>query len=146
MSRQLPPDPRTVAEMVPVREAEIRARKAPRCHLKYVHGLMVPRPLAGQTYEQMYVGVHYDCKRPDCSASSCWSSRELSAYHGMPYVVDAGHAEMWDGNAWQPVSQEQVDAYWAERKAREETSRAEMAAGAERRLRAQRRSRKVAER
>jgi hypothetical protein len=141
--RTLPRDPRTVAEMIPVREDEIRARNAkPRCHIKG-HGIMQPRPLAGQTYEQMWCGVWYDCTafvgNQRCGSSASYSSRELAAYHGEPYVVDATHHEVWDGSGWQPVSEEEAAAYWAERSARYQMTPAQVKARG-------RRSRAVAKR
>ena len=121
---KLPPDPRTVAEMIPVREAEITAREAPVCGKGKRHGKMAPRPLAKQTYEQMFCGVGYECAREECSGNAHYLSRELAAYHGEPYVVRDGEYETWDGSAWQPVSQAGFDAYWDKRIAEQERRQA----------------------
>ena len=140
-TRPLPPGPRTIAEMIPVREAEIRARDAkPRCHIKG-HGVMQPRDLKTQTYEQMWCGVWYDCQAFSgmhrCSSSATYSSRELAAYHGEPYCVDAEHFETWDGTQWVPVSKADAHA-WFENRA---TERDHQVAEDVRRARASRRRR-----
>ena len=142
-TRPLPPDPRTIAEMIPVREAEIKARDAkPRCHIQG-HGVMKPRDLKTQTYEQLWCGVWYDCQAFSgmhrCGSSATYSSRELAAYHGEPYCVDAEHFETWTGTDWQPITKAEVDAYWVARLAERERSYREMAASA----RKSRRSRKA---
>jgi len=139
----LPLDPRTVAEMIPVREAEIKARDAkPRCHVKG-HGIMQPRPLAGQSYEEMWCGVWYDCTgyvgMHRCGSSASYSSRELAAAHGEPYVVDATHSETWNGSEWVPISQAEATAYWEALIARKDKARAEMIAAANRQIRPRRR-------
>lgn len=110
----LPPDPRTIADMIPVRLAEIAARNAPTCSTKD-HGAMVPRDLGKQPYEVMWCGTWYDCPDPWCSSSGTYPSRELAAAHGEPYVVDRSHWERWDGAVWVAVSNAEFDAYWAER-------------------------------
>lgn len=126
--RQLPPDPRTAAEMIPVRLEEIKRRDAkPEC--PNGHGVMPARPLAGQTYEQLYCGVWYDCKLREsgerCMSSASYASRELAAYHGEPYVLADGTSETWTGTEWQPITTTEFDAYWAQRMA--ETKRREAA-------------------
>lgn len=128
----MPPEPRTVADMIPVRQAELAARKAPKCTRDKRHGAMVSHPLEDQTYEVMYCGVWYECRHEGCSGNSHWLSRELAAYHGEPYAVDGESAfEQWDGEAWQPISQEAAYAWWNRRKAEQESQRqAEYAAAA----------------
>lgn len=42
------------------------------------HGPMVPRPVAGQTYEQQFCGIWYDCGQPRCRNSRLLASRELA--------------------------------------------------------------------
>jgi hypothetical protein len=138
-ARPLPPDPRAIAEMIPVRRAEIAARTLPRCPVKG-HGLMVARDLGRQTYEVMWCGVWYDCQDPRCNNSASIPSRELAAYHGEPYNVDGEHFETWNGRAWQPVSKAEVDAYWAEREAGRERQQAEAGRAAARRQRSRRRT------
>ena len=118
--KPMPPVPGTIAEMLPVRQAEIAARKAPLCSQYKSHGRMRPVPLEDQNYERMYCGVHYECGKrtpagDHCPGNTAWYSRELSAYHGMPYVVDSTHSEMWDGSAWQPITEQEAAQYWAER-------------------------------
>lgn len=41
------------------------------------HGQMELRPLKGQTYEQKYCGVWYDCMEPGCKCSALIPSQEL---------------------------------------------------------------------
>lgn len=113
----LPRDPRTVEEMIPVRQAEIAARKAPRCTANGRHGAMRPVPLESQTYERMYCGVWYECAHAGCTGNSHWLSRELAAYHGEPYVVSEGQYETWNGTEWMPMPAVEFDAYWQARKA-----------------------------
>lgn len=127
-TRQLPPDPRTIAEMIPVRQAELAARETPACPIDG-HGLMAARPLDRQTYEQMWCGVWYDCDHPRCSASVSWPSRELAAYHGEPYNTGTGW-EQWTGTSWEPITDAQAEAHWAARVADRERRDAEMRAAA----------------
>lgn len=41
------------------------------------HGELQLRPLQGQTYEEKYCGVWYDCKEPGCKCSVLIPSQEL---------------------------------------------------------------------
>jgi hypothetical protein len=124
---RLPADPKTIAEMIPVRQAEMKARKTPRCPLK--HGRMVARTLERQTYEVMWCGVWYDCADPRCSTSTTYPSRELAAYHGEAYFTGSGY-EKWDGAAWQPITDEQAGREFDARKTERERREAEMRAAA----------------
>jgi hypothetical protein len=133
----LPRDPKTIAEMIPVRQAEIAAREVPSCSTKG-HGVMVPRDLAKQTYEVMWCGTWYDCPVDRCGSGGTYSSREMAAAHGEPYVVDASHWETWNGSEWVAISKAQFDAHWSERLAdqkQRESERAERATADKRRNR-----------
>lgn len=136
-ARKLPPDPRTVAEMIPVRRAELAAHAGEDTDCPNGHGPMPPRPLESQTYEQMWCGLWWDCEQ--CACSRSYLSRELAAYHGEPYVIRDGEHEMWNGREWVTITQAQFDTYWRRRLAQTERSRRDM----NRQARASRRGQKA---
>jgi hypothetical protein len=111
--------PRTIAEMLPVREAEIAAH-AHEEHTCPEHGPMPPRPLAQQTYEQLWCGVWYDCAafrgNQQCGSTQVIHSRDLAYEHGEPY--DTGHGwEKFTPAGWVAITDEEAGAYWAARQA-----------------------------
>ena len=116
--------PRTIAEMIPVRKAEIEkhAHEVSDCPAEG-HGRRVPRPLEQQTYEQMFCGAWFDCTMPGCYNSQLFKSADLAHQLGEPWH-DGQQWHGWDGDGWQPISDAEADAFWrADAKRREEFQR-----------------------
>lgn len=118
------PYPRTVAEMIPARKAEVEAHAVPACR---AHGPMTLRPLKGQTYEQMFCGLHYDCA--DCRSSVLIPSRDLAHHLGEPYN-DGRQWWQHDGTTWQPISDAEAEAFRQRRAAEREEYQRRAAAAA----------------
>lgn len=106
-------EPRTEDEMIPVRIAEIdayvKARGVPHCPLSKEHGLTVARDPRTQTYEQLYVGISFNCTQ--CTSSTGLSSRELAHYHGRPYT-DGSQWWKYDAGQWVQISNGEASAFW----------------------------------
>lgn len=118
--------PRTAAEMIPVRRAEVEAHahEVPSCE---VHGPMEPRRLEGQTYEQLFCGVWYDCKDPRCGSSAIFASRDLAYQNGEPYY-DGARYWKHDGVAWRQVSRAEAEEFFAPKRAEHDAVLRRMAA------------------
>lgn len=112
--------PRAIAEMIPVRRAEVESHAHEDHDCPSGHGPMPPRPLEQQTYEQMWCGVWYDCQTFNgnhrCGGGQVIHSRDLAYEHGEPYSTGHGW-EKFTPAGWVPISGEEASAYWAARKA-----------------------------
>jgi hypothetical protein len=121
--------PRTVAEMIPERRADAERYPVPEC--SHGHGPMVLREISEsrQTYEQMFCGVWYDCRDPQCSSSVLYRSRDLAHQLAEPWHDGA---QWWqhNGTAWVKISDREADEFWQERaEAQAERERQRLAAG-----------------
>jgi hypothetical protein len=103
--------PRTIAEMMPERRREFQAHAGREHHCPNGHGPMQPRALEGQTYEELYCGLWWDCKH-GCTSSGAVSSRDLAYDHGEPYNTGDGW-EKFTPAGWVPVTAEEVEAFYA---------------------------------
>lgn len=56
--------------------AKTSLMQLPKCHIEG-HGKMKLRPVKGQSYEEKYCGVWYDCQYPGCKCSILYMSPEL---------------------------------------------------------------------
>lgn len=112
--------PRTVAEMIPVRLAEVANYPVPEC--SHGHGPMVLREIseARQTYEQMFCGIWYDCYDPQGyhptvpHSTILYKSRDLAHQLGEPWNDGA---QWWQHNSreWVKISGEEAAEFWQER-------------------------------
>ena len=122
-------EPRTIADMLPDRRAELAARAVPKCPNR--HGPMVARPLESQSYEQMYCGIWYDCAPgpagSHCTSSVGYDSRELAHYHGRPYN-DGRQWFKYQDSGWVVISGDDAAGFWDELAAWHETRQREMCA------------------
>ena len=109
--------PRTVAELIALRSAQLEARpeqlRVYSC--PHGHGPQQPRPLGQQTYEQLYCGLWWDCKN-GCTSSALVQSRDLAYDHGEPYHDGYGW-EKFDGASWAPISDREAAQFRAQLKA-----------------------------
>jgi hypothetical protein len=125
-------EPRTIADMLPARREQmewyVSTGNVPECHYAG-HGPLTPRPLEGQTYEQMYCGIWFDCQ--ECASGASFHSRELAHYHGEPYR-HLGTYQKYDGAAWADITDAEAEAYWADRIAWHEESHRRMIQAARR--------------
>lgn len=111
--------PRTVAEMIPARKAEVERYPVPEC--SHGHGPMVLREIseARQTYEQMFCGLWYDCRDARLTYGSycgsvLYKSRDLAHQLGEPWHDGA---QWWQHNSreWVKISDAEADEFWQER-------------------------------
>lgn len=106
--------PRTVDELVRLRLAQLEALGPQQriCPSSKEHGPMPLREISAsrQTYEQLYCGLWWDCKA--CHSGSTQPSRDLAYDHGEPYNTGRGF-EKFDGRGWVPISEAEVEAFWA---------------------------------
>jgi hypothetical protein len=121
--------PRTVAEMIPAREAEIKAHIHEATDCPSGHGPRTPRPLGQQPYEQMFCGVWFDCNYPGCYSTQLIKSRDLAHQLGEPHHDSTGW-QKHDGTGWQPVSDEEAAAFWEQAAAEREERERQQAANA----------------
>jgi hypothetical protein len=113
------PYPRTIPELIQYRRAQLEARgpeDPPVCHYSE-HGLLVLRPLEGQSYESLYCGLWWDCQR--CASSTLYPSRDLCYDHGEPYDTGRGWEKHTPGG-WAPVSDDERHTFWSALKAWDE--------------------------
>lgn len=103
--------PRTITELITLRTAQLEEHPEETRNCPNGHGPMQPRPLAPQTYEQLYCGLWWDCKS-GCASSGARTSRDLAYDHGEPY--NTGHGwEKFDGARWVQISDAEASAFWA---------------------------------
>lgn len=114
------PWPKTAADMIPARQATLAALEGQEFPCPNGHGPMQPRPLGQQTYEQLFCGLWWDCDGGDyrkCASSTSVPSRELAVHLGEPHRTDEGGWEKHDGAAWVAITDDEAEAFWAERQA-----------------------------
>jgi hypothetical protein len=106
----LPPDP-DIAALLAERQAELRTRVVPGCPACFKP--MAARSLTGQAYDELYIGVHYECQASCCPVLGVTRpGRQVAASHGEPYNVDGrSQYELWDGRAWVPVDTGRAEAF-----------------------------------
>ena len=106
--------PRTVEEMIPVRRAEVANYPVPEC--SHGHGPLTLRRLEGQTYEQMFCGIWYDCTAEGIGhcMGMLYKSRDLAHQLGEPWHDGA---QWWqhDGREWVKISDDEAAEFWQER-------------------------------